>query len=130
MVAVCFMITNKKIIAAGQLNVPRKIRICQLFVYLIKTKIKESNQFWLFAAFFTIFWLTTKIFLSIFLLWQKWMNLFTEKKQKHFQLLVYTKTKQGISWLFTNQQLPAHAFLKNQNLTVFVRLAIKSCIHF
>jgi hypothetical protein len=45
MVAVCFMITNKKIIAAGQLNVPRKIRICQLFVYLIKTKIKESNQF-------------------------------------------------------------------------------------
>ena len=117
-------------IVAGQLNVPRNIRICQLFVYLIKTKIKESNQFWLFAAFFTIVWLTKKIFFVNISAMAKMNEFVYWKKAKKIQLFVYTKTKHVISWLFTNQQLPAHAFLKNQNLTVFVRLAIKSCIHF
>ena len=137
MVAVCFMITNKKIIAAGQLNVPRKIRICQLFVYLIKTKIKESNQFWLFAAFFTIFWLTTKIFfvnisamakMNEFVYWKKAKTFSAtclHKNKTRHQLIVYKPTatcacfpEKSESYSFckiSNKKL--HSILKSQTLS-------------
>ena len=79
-------------IVAGQLNVPRNIRICQLFVYLIKTKSRKVINSDSLPLFSQLFGLLQRYFLSIFLLWQKWMNLFTEKNQKK------------ISYLFTQKQ--------------------------
>ena len=53
-------------------------------------KVINSDFLPLFSQFFG---LLQRYFLSIFLLWQKWMNLFTEKKQKTFSATCLHKNK-------------------------------------